>query len=63
MASDSRPIPMAVIGNRWLALSARLQRTSQELQEGIMKARLLPLRSILSKFPRMVRDLSSRCGS
>ncbi|MGI6621148.1 MAG: ATP-binding protein [Bacillota bacterium] len=52
----------AVIGNEVAALSARLQRTSQELQEGIMKARLLPLRSILSKFPRMVRDLSSRCG-
>jgi two-component system chemotaxis sensor kinase CheA len=54
--------PTAVTGNELAALSARLQRTSQELQEGIMKARLLPLMSILAKFPRMVRDLSSRCG-
>lgn len=52
----------AVVGNELAALSARFQRTSQELQEGIMKARLLPLRSILTKFPRMIRDLSSRCG-
>ena len=27
-----------------------------------MQARLLPMRSIFSKFPRMMRDLSQRCG-
>ncbi|MGE5580745.1 MAG: chemotaxis protein CheW [Bacillota bacterium] len=50
------------IGNDVSSLAAHLQRTSTELQEGIMQARLLPLKSILSKFPRMIRDLSGRCG-
>ncbi|HPP60593.1 MAG TPA: chemotaxis protein CheA [Bacillota bacterium] len=52
----------AVIGNELAALASHLQRTSQELQEGIMKARLLPLKNIFSKFPRMIRDLANRCG-
>lgn len=50
------------IGNEVNALASHLQRTSTELQEGIMQARLLPLKSILTKFPRMMRDLSQRCG-
>jgi len=50
------------IGNEISSLASHLQRTSTELQEGIMQARLLPLKSILSKFPRMIRDLSGRCG-
>ena len=50
------------IGNDVSSLASHLQRTSTELQEGIMQARLLPLKSILSKFPRMIRDLSARCG-
>lgn len=49
-------------GNEVSSLASHLQRTSTELQEGIMEARLLPLKSIFSKFPRMMRDLSQRCG-
>ena len=52
----------SVIGNEVAALASHLQRTSQELQEGIMRARLLPLKSIFTKFPRMIRDLAHRCG-
>lgn len=43
-------------------LAAHLQRISQELQEGIMRARLLPLKNIFAKFPRLIRDLSVKCG-
>lgn len=50
------------IGNDVSSLASHLQRTSTELQEGIMRARLLPVKSIFSKFPRMMRDLSARCG-
>ena len=53
----------SVIGNELGALASHLQRTSQELQEGIMRARLLPLKNIFTKFPRMTRDLASRCGT
>jgi two-component system chemotaxis sensor kinase CheA len=52
----------ASAGSELSSLAAHLQRTSTELQEGIMQARLLPMRSIFSKFPRMMRDLSQRCG-
>ncbi len=50
------------LGNEISALASHLQRTSTELQEGIMRARLLPLGSIFSKFPRMIRDLAQKCG-
>ncbi len=53
---------LAAVGNEVSSLASHLQRTSTELQEGIMQARLLPLKSIFSKFPRMMRDLSQRCG-
>lgn len=52
----------AAAGSELSSLAAHLQRTSGELQEGIMQARLLPVNSIFSKFPRMMRDLSQRCG-
>lgn len=52
----------SVIGNEVAALASHLQRISQELQEGIMRARLLPLKNIFTKFPRMIRDLANRCG-
>jgi len=52
----------AAVGSEIGSLAAHLQRTSSELQEGIMQARLLPVKSIFSKFPRMMRDLSRRCG-
>ncbi len=52
----------ASVGSEISSLAAHLQRTSSELQEGIMQARLLPVKSIFSKFPRMMRDLSRRCG-
>ena len=53
---------LSQVGDEISALASHLQRTSTELQEGIMRARLLPLKSIFSKFPRMMRDLAHRCG-
>jgi two-component system chemotaxis sensor kinase CheA len=37
-------------------------KTVAGLQEGIMKVRMLPVRHVFSKFPRMVRDLSKALG-
>jgi two-component system, chemotaxis family, sensor kinase CheA len=37
---------------------ARLETTSNALEEGVHAARLLPLSSVFSLFPRMVRDLA-----
>jgi two-component system chemotaxis sensor kinase CheA len=39
-----------------------IDRITEELQQEIMKARLLPLEVVFNKFPRMVRDLSNKAG-
>ena len=38
--------------------SQRLNLVTTELQEGVMKTRMQPIRQLWSKFPRVVRDLS-----
>lgn len=45
-----------------LAASQRLNLITSELQEGVMKTRMQPIRNAWSKLPRVVRDLSSACG-
>ena len=42
--------------------SQRLDLVTTELQEGVMKTRMQPIRTIWSKFPRVVRDLSVSLG-
>lgn len=37
---------------------ASLGRTSNELQEGVMKMRMLPISQIFNRYPRLVRDLT-----
>lgn len=39
-------------------LSDHLTRTVSELQESVMKVRMLPLEQLFNRFPRLVRDLS-----
>lgn len=41
-------------------VSTHLGRLTGELQEEIMKARMLPIDQVFSRFPRMVRDLARR---
>ncbi|MCR4397919.1 MAG: chemotaxis protein CheA, partial [Firmicutes bacterium] len=43
-------------------ISARIARISTQLQEGIMRARLVPIQNLVRKYPRMVRDLASASG-
>ncbi len=42
--------------------SAHVVKVVDELQEEIMKARMLPIGTVLNGFPRMVRDLSLKMG-
>ncbi|MDX2037891.1 MAG: chemotaxis protein CheW [Isosphaeraceae bacterium] len=44
------------------ACSQRLNLITTELQEGMMKTRMQPIRNIFSKLPRVVRDLALTCG-
>jgi two-component system chemotaxis sensor kinase CheA len=39
-----------------------LERNVRELQESVMRVRMLPISFVFSRFPRMVRDLSHRLG-
>lgn len=46
-----------VVG-RFRSASQNLGRIAGELQEGVMKIRMVPISQIFSRFPRLVRDLS-----
>ena len=40
----------------------RLNLITSELQEGVMKTRMQPIRNVWNKLPRIIRDLSVSCG-
>ena len=42
--------------------SQRVNLITTELQEGVLKTRMQPIRNAWSKLPRVVRDLSQSCG-
>src|SRR6185295_2616297 len=42
--------------------AAHIGRITDELQEEIMKARMLPIDNVFNRFPRMVRDLAQKLG-
>lgn len=44
------------------AAAAHIGRVTSELQEEIMRARMLPVDNLFKKFPRMVRDVSLKAG-
>lgn len=44
------------------AAAAHIGRVTTELQEEIMRARMLPVDNLFKKFPRMVRDLAQQFG-
>jgi len=50
------------LGNELDSALELMGKTVSGLQEGIMKARMLPVRHVFHKFPRMVRDLSRSMG-
>jgi two-component system chemotaxis sensor kinase CheA len=49
-------------GGRFLSGLSQLERNVRELQETVMRVRMLPVSFVFSRFPRMVRDLSQRLG-
>lgn len=46
----------------FLGATQRLNLVTSELQEGVMKTRMQPIKTIWGKFPRVVRDLATACG-
>jgi two-component system chemotaxis sensor kinase CheA len=41
---------------------SELERNMRELQDSVMRVRMLPISFVFSRFPRMVRDLAQRLG-
>ncbi|MDZ7750313.1 MAG: chemotaxis protein CheA [Gammaproteobacteria bacterium] len=41
---------------------AQLERNTRELQESVMRIRMMPIKASFSRFPRLVRDLSQGLG-
>lgn len=39
-----------------------LERVTTNLHESVMKVRMMPIESVVSKFPRMIRDLNKKLG-
>jgi len=42
--------------------TSHLARVTDELQDQIMRSRMLPVRSVLTRLPRVVRDVAAKCG-
>lgn len=59
-----------VIGNsedndsrdRLLSALTELERNTREIQEAVMSMRMLPISFVFNRFPRLVRDLSTKLG-
>ncbi|MDR3336187.1 MAG: chemotaxis protein CheA [Treponema sp.] len=49
---------LKIIIGKYRATSQNLGRITGELQEGVMRIRMVPISQIFSRFPRLVRDLS-----
>jgi two-component system chemotaxis sensor kinase CheA len=54
---DSYESDIKGITNRFKSYTQQLGTISGELQEGVMKIRMVPINQIFSRFPRVVRDL------
>ncbi|MDR1505676.1 MAG: chemotaxis protein CheA [Treponema sp.] len=55
---DSFEANFKVNAGKFRSTSQNLGRITGELQEGVMKIRMVPISQIFSRFPRLVRDLS-----
>ncbi|MGQ8873022.1 chemotaxis protein CheW [Paenibacillus sp. TSA_86.1] len=59
--SGARKEPSPVIQSIG-GVSDHMGRVIKELQDGVMKTRMLPIDQLLNRFPRLVRDLSQKLG-
>ena len=51
-----------ISSTKYRSTTQNLGRISSELQEGVMKIRMVPIGTIFNRFPRVVRDLSRELG-
>ena len=59
---DSFDASLKATVGKFRSTSQNLGRITGELQEGVMRIRMVPISQIFSRFPRLVRDLSKNLG-
>ena len=59
---SSANVDVGVIAQNLTETTYSMARISDELQDTIMKVRMVPVASVFSRFPRLVRDLSRKSG-
>jgi two-component system, chemotaxis family, sensor kinase CheA len=50
------------LGEKFQTVASELERNTREIQEAVMSIRMLPVSFVFNRFPRVVRDLSSKLG-
>jgi len=50
------------LGEKFQSIAAELERNTREIQEAVMSIRMLPVSFVFNRFPRVVRDLSTKLG-
>ncbi|MES2825747.1 MAG: chemotaxis protein CheA [Pseudomonadota bacterium] len=50
------------LGEKFQSIASELERNTREIQEAVMSIRMLPVSFIFNRFPRVVRDLSTKLG-
>ena len=61
-ALDDGQQEVAEVAQQLTETTYALSRISDDLQDTIMKVRMVPVSTVFSRFPRLVRDLSRKCG-
>ncbi|MDR2488473.1 MAG: chemotaxis protein CheA [Desulfovibrio sp.] len=59
---DSADVDIGLIAQNLSETTYAMARISDDLQDTIMKVRMVPVASVFSRFPRLVRDLSRKSG-
>ncbi len=50
------------LGEKFQSVAGELERNTREIQEAVMSIRMLPVSFVFNRFPRVVRDLSTKLG-
>jgi two-component system chemotaxis sensor kinase CheA len=61
LAQNSKHVDAALY-QQLVAGLADLDRNTRDLQESVMSIRMIPMSTVFSRFPRMLRDLASKLG-
>ncbi len=62
LASMMRGTEIADLSENFEETINHLARITDELQDEIMRSRMLPIKSVLTRLPRLVRDVAAKCG-